>query len=64
MTAQYGLRRLAKMGLGDRVLIHAAAGGVGQAAVQLDASWRQAVATPVPANGSSGRWEYTMNPAL
>jgi NADPH:quinone reductase-like Zn-dependent oxidoreductase/acyl carrier protein len=35
LTALYGLERLARMGPGDRVLIHAAAGGVGLAAVQL-----------------------------
>lgn len=54
VTAQYGLRRLAKMGLGDRVLIHAAAGGVGQAAVQLA---RQAGAE-VFATASPGKWEF------
>lgn len=35
LTAYYGLHRLAKIRRGERVLIHAAAGGVGQAAVQL-----------------------------
>ena len=35
LTADYALNRLAKMQPGDRVLIHAAAGGVGMAAVQL-----------------------------
>ncbi|WP_233413959.1 type I polyketide synthase [Nucisporomicrobium flavum] len=35
ITAHYALHRLAGMKRGDRVLIHAAAGGVGQAAVQL-----------------------------
>jgi acyl transferase domain-containing protein/NADPH:quinone reductase-like Zn-dependent oxidoreductase/nucleoside-diphosphate-sugar epimerase len=35
LTALYGLRRLANLKAGDRVLIHAAAGGVGLAAVQL-----------------------------
>ncbi len=35
LTAYYGLHRLANMKAGDRVLIHAAAGGVGLAAVQL-----------------------------
>ncbi len=38
LTAYYGLIRLAGMKKGDRVLIHAAAGGVGMAAVQL-AQW-------------------------
>jgi acyl transferase domain-containing protein/acyl carrier protein len=35
LTAYYALHHLAKMSAGDRVLIHAAAGGVGLAAVQL-----------------------------
>lgn len=35
LTAMYGLYDLAKIGAGSRVLIHAAAGGVGLAAVQL-----------------------------
>jgi acyl transferase domain-containing protein/NADPH:quinone reductase-like Zn-dependent oxidoreductase/SAM-dependent methyltransferase len=35
LTAHYALRRLAKISASDRVLIHAAAGGVGLAAVQL-----------------------------
>lgn len=35
LTAAHGLHHLAKLQKGDRVLIHAAAGGVGLAAVQL-----------------------------
>jgi acyl transferase domain-containing protein len=35
LTAQYGLHDLARLQTGERVLIHAAAGGVGLAAVQL-----------------------------
>ena len=35
LTAYYGLHRLAGLRAGERVLIHAAAGGVGLAAVQL-----------------------------
>jgi myxalamid-type polyketide synthase MxaB len=35
LTAYYGLCRLVQMKAGDRVLIHAAAGGVGLAAIQL-----------------------------
>jgi NADPH:quinone reductase-like Zn-dependent oxidoreductase len=34
-TAAYGLERLAQIRRGERILIHAAAGGVGMAAVQL-----------------------------
>ncbi|HEY9088384.1 MAG TPA: type I polyketide synthase [Anaerolineaceae bacterium] len=35
LTAYYGLRRLANVQAGQRVLVHAAAGGVGLAAVQI-----------------------------
>jgi acyl transferase domain-containing protein/acyl carrier protein len=35
LTAYYALHHLGRLGKGDRVLIHAAAGGVGLAAVQL-----------------------------
>jgi NADPH:quinone reductase-like Zn-dependent oxidoreductase/acyl carrier protein len=35
LTAAYGLRQLADLRPGERVLVHAAAGGVGQAAVQI-----------------------------
>ena len=35
LTAAYGLYRLARIGRGERVLIHSASGGVGLAAVQL-----------------------------
>ncbi len=35
LTAYYGLVDLARLGPGERVLIHAAAGGVGMAAVQI-----------------------------
>ncbi|WP_051767899.1 type I polyketide synthase [Amycolatopsis vancoresmycina] len=35
LTALYGLRDLGDVGAGDRVLVHAAAGGVGLAAVRL-----------------------------
>jgi NADPH:quinone reductase-like Zn-dependent oxidoreductase len=35
LTAWYGLADLAGLGAGDRLLVHAATGGVGQAALQL-----------------------------
>ena len=35
LTAQYALRQLGQLSEGDRVLIHAASGGVGLAAVQI-----------------------------
>ncbi|NJR38872.1 MAG: zinc-binding dehydrogenase [Leptolyngbyaceae cyanobacterium CSU_1_4] len=53
LTAFYGLRHLAKMKKGDRVLVHAAAGGVGQAAIQL----AQQVGAEVFATASLGKWE-------
>jgi myxalamid-type polyketide synthase MxaB len=52
LTAYYGLCRLAQLKSGDRVLIHAAAGGVGQAAVAL----AQHVGAEVYATASQGKW--------
>lgn len=49
MTAEWGLARLARLQPGERVLIHAAAGGVGQAAVQV----AQAVGAEVFATAGS-----------
>jgi myxalamid-type polyketide synthase MxaB len=54
LTAYYGLHKLAKIQAGDRVLIHAAAGGVGLAAVQLA---QQAGAT-VFATASPSKWKF------
>jgi 8-amino-7-oxononanoate synthase len=54
LTAYYGLHHLAGMKAGDRVLIHAAAGGVGQAAVQL----AQRAGAQVFATASTGKWEF------
>jgi 8-amino-7-oxononanoate synthase len=54
LTAYYGLHHLAGMKAGDRVLIHAAAGGVGQAAVQL----AQRTGAQVFATASPGKWEF------
>ncbi|MFG1954456.1 SDR family NAD(P)-dependent oxidoreductase [Micromonospora sp. NPDC048830] len=51
-TAAYGLRHLARLRPGDRVLIHAAAGGVGLAAVQL----AQAAGAEVFATASPAKW--------
>ena len=54
LTAYYGLYELAKIQPGDKVLIHAAAGGVGQAAVQLV----QQTGAEVFATASPGKWEF------
>jgi myxalamid-type polyketide synthase MxaB len=53
LTAYYGLHHLAKLQRGDRVLIHAAAGGVGQAAVQL----AQRAGAEVFATASPSKWD-------
>jgi 8-amino-7-oxononanoate synthase/malonyl CoA-acyl carrier protein transacylase len=53
LTAQYGLHELANIKAGDRVLIHSAAGGVGQAAVQL----AQRAGAEVFATASPPKWE-------
>ncbi|MFY1632305.1 SDR family NAD(P)-dependent oxidoreductase [Solwaraspora sp. WMMB335] len=51
-TAAYGLHHLAALKPGDRVLIHAAAGGVGLAAMQLV----QAAGAEVFATASPAKW--------
>ncbi|HTD58114.1 MAG TPA: type I polyketide synthase, partial [Solirubrobacteraceae bacterium] len=52
LTAYYGLVDLAKLQAGERVLVHAAAGGVGMAAVQLAGH----IGTEVWATASPGKW--------
>lgn len=52
VTAHYALHTLAGIKAGDRVLIHAAAGGVGQAAVQL----AKAAGAEVFATASPRKW--------
>jgi myxalamid-type polyketide synthase MxaB len=54
LTAHYALCQLAALKPGERVLIHAAAGGVGQAAVQV----AQAIGAEVFATASPGKWDY------
>ncbi|MEO1682708.1 MAG: SDR family NAD(P)-dependent oxidoreductase [Cyanobacteria bacterium J06631_12] len=54
LTAYYGLQHLANLQPGDRVLIHAAAGGVGQAAVQVA---KQAGAE-IFATASPSKWDF------
>lgn len=53
LTALYGLEKLARIRAGDRVLIHAAAGGVGQAALQI----AQRAGAEVFATASAGKWQ-------
>ena len=53
LTASYALQDLAKIQTGDRVLIQAAAGGVGQAAVQI----AQAAGAEVFATAHPDKWE-------
>ena len=54
LTAYYGLVYQANLQKGDRVLIHAAAGGVGQAAVQL----AQHIGAEIFATASPGKWDF------
>ncbi|GFE68913.1 type I polyketide synthase [Chroococcus sp. FPU101] len=54
LTAYYGLHYLAKIKAGDRILIHAAAGGVGLSAVQI----AQNIGAEVFATASLPKWDY------
>ena len=53
LTALYGLSVLAGLRAGERVLVHAATGGVGMAAVQLARYW----GAEVFATASRGKWD-------
>jgi acyl transferase domain-containing protein/acyl carrier protein len=53
LTAWYALHDLGSLRRGERLLVHAAAGGVGMAAVQL-AQW---IGAEVLATASAGKWE-------
>jgi polyketide synthase 7 len=53
LTAWYGLSVLAGLRAGERVLVHAATGGVGMAAVQLARHW----GAEVFATASHGKWD-------
>ncbi|WP_116214361.1 type I polyketide synthase [Streptomyces olivoreticuli] len=53
MTAYYALRDLAGLQRGESLLVHAAAGGVGMAAVQLARHW----GVDVFATASPGKWD-------
>ncbi|NET03815.1 MAG: amino acid adenylation domain-containing protein [Symploca sp. SIO2B6] len=54
LTAYYGLCELANIQAGERILIHSAAGGVGQAAVQL----AQRTGAEIFGTASEGKWEF------
>ncbi|MFM7173738.1 MAG: SDR family NAD(P)-dependent oxidoreductase, partial [Caldilinea sp.] len=54
LTAWYALVEVAQLQPGERVLIHAAAGGVGQAAVQI----AQLLGAEVFATASPGKWAF------
>ncbi|MBD8529964.1 MULTISPECIES: type I polyketide synthase [unclassified Massilia] len=54
MTAYHALYNIAGIKRGDKVLIHAAAGGVGQVAIQI----ARAVGAEVFATASQGKWEH------
>ena len=53
LTAYYALADLARVTAGERLLVHAATGGVGMAAVQLARHW----GLEVFATASLGKWE-------
>ncbi|WP_156675650.1 MULTISPECIES: SDR family NAD(P)-dependent oxidoreductase, partial [unclassified Mycobacterium] len=53
LTAYYGLSVLGGLRAGERVLVHAGAGGVGMAAVQLARHW----GAEVFATASRGKWD-------
>jgi NADPH:quinone reductase-like Zn-dependent oxidoreductase/SAM-dependent methyltransferase/aryl carrier-like protein len=52
LTAHYALHRMAKIQPGDKILIHAAAGGTGMAAIQI----AQAAGAEIYATASPGKW--------
>ncbi|MDB9360929.1 SDR family NAD(P)-dependent oxidoreductase [Nodularia spumigena CS-588/02] len=57
LTAFYTLHHLAKIRPGDKILIHAAAGGVGQAAIQI----AQLAGAEIFATASPQKWETLRN---
>jgi len=54
LTIVYGLEELARVSSGDTVLIHAAAGGIGQAAIQI----ARRVGARVIATASRAKWDH------
>jgi myxalamid-type polyketide synthase MxaB len=60
LTASYGLESLAKAKTGDRILIHAAAGGVGQAAIQI----AQSHGLEIFATAHPDKWDMLKNQGI
>jgi 8-amino-7-oxononanoate synthase/malonyl CoA-acyl carrier protein transacylase len=54
LTAYYGLHYLAKIKKGERILIHSAAGGVGQAAIQIARN----AGAEIFATASPKKWDF------
>ncbi len=54
LTAYYALHTCGKMSAGEKLLVHAAAGGVGMAAIQL----AQRAGVEVFGTASTGKWEF------
>jgi myxalamid-type polyketide synthase MxaB len=54
LTAYHALHNIAKIRPGDRILIHAAAGGVGLAAIQI----ARRAGAEIFATASPGKWEF------
>lgn len=60
LTATYALRTLAQLKPGDRLLIHAAAGGVGQAAIQI----AQQLGAEIFVTASLPKWDWLKSQGL
>ncbi|MEU8089147.1 SDR family NAD(P)-dependent oxidoreductase [Micromonospora sp. NPDC049101] len=60
LTAYHGLREVAELRKGEAVLVHAAAGGVGMAAVQLAQHW----GAEVYGTASPGKWDVLHSSGL
>ncbi|MDD5229672.1 MAG: SDR family NAD(P)-dependent oxidoreductase, partial [Methylococcales bacterium] len=60
LTASYGLESLAKIKAGESILIHAAAGGVGQAAIQI----AQSYGLEIFATAHPDKWEMLQNQGI
>ncbi len=59
-TVYYGLIMLGKLKKGDKILIHAAAGGIGTAAIQV----AKLVGAEIYATASTGKWDFLREKAI